>query len=440
MISKYKDTLVYNSLKGFNRTTKHEFISYLNLGKDIFIGDFIDEYRRMLSVCLDEIWDKKCPFEHKNQKYFFHLKRRKFSNDLPKFFKIEYFNCLKFYKGNLSGRMLSCLVNQLCNILNGELKSSKALKHRFEKPNLENINPMIQSKHIEFIINENENSDFKYYVKLVNFTNKRNENIIIPIKTHKVDDKYTDLGKRCGAVQLTKESLNFIYDIEGKNESDNKRTEVIGADMGQRKILTLSDGQMTPKEDSQKKTFNVIENKINRKKKNSKAYKRSLKEMKIFTNEVLNKLNISGIKELRFESNKGIKQSTGNAHKYWQTETIQKKIKSMCEENHVDLTYTIPTFKSQRCFKCGFVHKENRDKEEFKCKKCSHTIDADINGAMNNTLTLPYDNLWSYHKYNRTSGFFWRENGISVDGNTQTGSAESPDINTDFIEQIMYYS
>ena len=118
----------------------------------------------------------------------------------------------------------------------------------------------------------------------------------------------------------------------------------------------------------------------------------------------------------------------------------QKKIKNMCEENHVDLTYTLPTFKSQRCFKCGFVHKENRDKEEFKCKKCSHTIDADINGAMNNTLTLPYDNLWSYHKYNRTSGFFWRENGISVDGNTQTGSAESPDTNTDFIEQIMYYS
>ena len=112
----------------------------------------------------------------------------------------------------------------------------------------------------------------------------------------------------------------------------------------------------------------------------------------------------------------------------------------MCEENHVDLTYTLPTFKSQRCFKCGFVHKENRDKEEFKCKKCSHTIDADINVAMNNTLTLPYDNLWSYHKYNRTSGFFWKENGISVDGNTQTGSAESPDTNTDFIEQIMYYS
>ena len=440
MISKYNDTLVYNSLKDFVRSTKHEYTPYLNLGKDMFISDFIEEYRCVLTLCLDDIWDKKCSFEHKNQKYFFHLKRRKFSNGLPKFFKKEYFNCLKFYNGFLSGRMLSCLVNQLCNILNGELKSSKALKHRFEKPNLENINPMIQSKHIEIIVNEKENSIFKYFVKLVNFTDKRNENFIVPIKKHKVDDKYTDLGKRCGAVQLTKESLNLIYDIEGKSDSDNKRTEVIGADMGQRENSYFADGQMTPKEDSQNKTFNELENKIKRKKKNSKSYKRAIKEIKIFTNEVLNKLDISGIKELRFESNKGIKQSTGNAHKHWQTETIQKKITSMCQENHVDLTYTLPAFKSQRCFKCGYVHKDNRDKEEFKCKKCSHVIDADINGAMNNTLTLPYDNLWSYHKYNRTSGFFWRESGISVDGNTQTGSAESPDTNTDFIEQIMYYS
>ena len=440
MINKYSDTLIYNSLKGFVRSVKHEYTPYINLGKSIFLDDFIDEYRHLMNMCLEELWDKKYYFETKKGKYFFHLKRRKFANGLPFSLNVCKFNCLKHYKGNISGRMISNMLKHLCGILLGELKSSKAVGHRFEKPNVKNVNPIIHSKHTKFIVNENEKSIFKCYVELVNFTNKRNENIIIPIKTHKVDDKYDNLGKRSGAVLLTKESINFIYDIEGKSDSDNKRTEVIGADMGQRKILTLSDGQMTPKEDSQKKTFNDIENKINRKKKNSKAYKRALKEMKIFTNEVLNKLDVSGIKELRFESNKGIKQSTGNAHKYWQTETIQKKIKNMCEENHVDLTYTLPTFKSQRCFKCGFVHKENRDKEEFKCKKCSHTIDADINGAMNNTLTLPYDNLWSYHKYNRTSGFFWRENGISVDGYTQTGRAESPDTNTDFIEQIMYYS
>jgi hypothetical protein len=39
---------------------------------------------------------------------------------------------------------------------------------------------------------------------------------------------------------------------------------------------------------------------------------------------------------------------------------IQDKIKRMCQNHQVDLVKTLPQFKSQRCFKCGFVHKQNR--------------------------------------------------------------------------------
>lgn len=42
-----------------------------------------------------------------------------------------------------------------------------------------------------------------------------------------------------------------------------------------------------------------------------------------------------------------------------------------------------PSYTSQRCPKCGSIHKENRNKEMFMCVDCKHMDDADHNASVN---------------------------------------------------------
>lgn len=42
-----------------------------------------------------------------------------------------------------------------------------------------------------------------------------------------------------------------------------------------------------------------------------------------------------------------------------------------------------PAYTSQRCNRCGYVDKRNRDRARFDCLNCGHSDDADHNAALN---------------------------------------------------------
>jgi len=56
---------------------------------------------------------------------------------------------------------------------------------------------------------------------------------------------------------------------------------------------------------------------------------------------------------------------------------------------NVSINRVNPAYTSKRCFKCGYVHRDNRHGEEFKCVNCGYAAHADLNAAMNISLTLP---------------------------------------------------
>jgi DNA-directed RNA polymerase subunit RPC12/RpoP len=377
-------------------------------------------------MCLNELYTKVYVWEDKGKKYKFNLRNRNFSNGLPKYLYVSQFNCLKNYSGFLSGRMLSNVLYQLNGMLKGELKSSKSLHHRFEMPNLSNINPEIFPKNLEIIENKNPDSVLGLYITLVNFTNKRSENIMIPIRLHEMDDKHSEKGTLMNSILLSNSYIDLRYEFEGLKPEDNKKEKKVGGDTGINKIVTLSDGQMIPKENNQGKTYKDIEAKIYKKKSGSKAQKNAIYEMKCFTREVINDLDLEEIKELKLESNKGIKINTKNANKYWQRQVINDKMKYKCQDNGIKLISTLSPFKSLRCPECGFVHKKNRYKEKFFCTHCSYENDADVVSSINNNVQLPYVDLWVYSKIAKTSGFFWSSEGIVVADNN-TGRCASPD-------------
>jgi transposase len=195
--------------------------------------------------------------------------------------------------------------------------------------------------------------------------------------------------------------LRWKY-IGGKKETT--QTETIGIDPGIRKILSLSDGTFTPKTNSQGKTFQDIIDKINRKEKDSKAYKKALIERDNYLREVINNTPFNA-KEIRFEYNKYLKRNTGNANHHWAYSVVVVQVIKKCENDQVDLTFTKSAYKSQRCSECSYVHKLNRVNEVFCCLNCGHTEDADTNSSENNSIKLEAINVGAVD--NKINGFFW---------------------------------
>lgn len=59
-------------------------------------------------------------------------------------------------------------------------------------------------------------------------------------------------------------------------------------------------------------------------------------------------------------------------------------LQTMCENNGIPF-YVVPCANtSRRCSECGYIDKDNRvDTNTFKCQKCNHQCDAQLNGAIN---------------------------------------------------------
>ena len=70
--------------------------------------------------------------------------------------------------------------------------------------------------------------------------------------------------------------------------------------------------------------------------------------------------------------------------KNWSYYDLQQKIKYKAEEKGIEVKLISPKYTSQRCSKCGHIHKDNRPNQEtFKCVKCGFTVNADYNAARN---------------------------------------------------------
>ncbi|MFC4289702.1 RNA-guided endonuclease TnpB family protein [Neobacillus cucumis] len=73
----------------------------------------------------------------------------------------------------------------------------------------------------------------------------------------------------------------------------------------------------------------------------------------------------------------------------WPYYDLQRKIEYKAKEKGIKIRYINPAYTSQRCSKCGYICKENRESQEvFKCKNnsCGYSANADFNAARNISL------------------------------------------------------
>jgi len=72
-----------------------------------------------------------------------------------------------------------------------------------------------------------------------------------------------------------------------------------------------------------------------------------------------------------------------NWHHIWAFRRLYEYVAYKAPERGVSVETVEPHHTSQRCSRCGFTAKANRDGTEFRCRSCGYALNADYNAAKN---------------------------------------------------------
>ena len=276
-----------------------------------------------------------------------------------------------------------------------------------------------------------------------NYPNRKNK-LHIPLRSHKHFNELKSgivANTECKNEEIlksflvSKDGIEVRFKFKSTAKESQFKSNLVGIDQGQRKLFSAVyvndksnnkdiDCYLTEtdlKEQLHSHAYNEVCDKIARRQKGSKGFKRAQAHRKNLINQAVNLLaqifNFEDdVAEVRLEKLRRLGEGKKKSRKLqaFNYADLRHKIERKCIETNVDLTETSNAYRSQRCSLCGFVHKKNRlnGGEEFKCLKCGYTADADMNSAKNQVANLPpiYVSRRNRDKAplpNHTTGFYW---------------------------------
>ena len=338
------------------------------------------------------------------------------------------------------------------NLIRGADKGDSKLwidKFEFNSVNCQLLRAGVDDK--LFDLSDNSNFDLlfslhsmytKEYSKL-HYPDRKNK-LHIPLRSHKhfnelksgivanTECKHEDILK---SFLVSKDGVEVRFKFKSTAKESQFKYNLVGIDQGQRKLFSavyvneksnnkdidcyLTEKDLKAQLHSYAHAYNEVCNKIARRQKGSKGFKRTQEHRKNLINQAVNLLaqifNFEDdVAEVRLEKLRRLGEGKKKSRKLqaFNYADLRHKIERKCIETNVELTETSNAYRSQRCSLCGFVHSKNRlnGGEEFKCLKCGYTADADINSAKNQVAKIPpiYVSRQNQDKYpNHTTGFYW---------------------------------
>ena len=286
----------------------------------------------------------------------------------------------------------------------------------------------------------------KEYSKL-HYPDRKNK-LHIPLRSHKHFNELKSgivANTECKNEEIlksflvSKDGIEVRFKFKSIAKESQFKSNLVGIDQGQRKLFSavyvneesnnkdidcyLTETDLKEQLHSYAHAYNEVCDKIARRQKGSKGFKRAQAHRKNLINQAVNLLaqifNFEDdVAEVRLEKLRRLGEGKKKSRKLqaFNYADLRHKIERKCIETNVELTETSNAYRSQRCSLCGFVHKKNRlnGSEEFKCLKCGYTADADMNSAKNQVANLPpiYVSRRNRDKAspslpNHTTGFYW---------------------------------
>ena len=370
-------------------------------------------------------------------------------------YQFGYFNRDKYKKSHRKNIRKYCDDKRkvVKNLIRGAGKGGSKLC--IEKLEFNSVNCQLLRSGIDDSFELSKNSEFcfdllfslhsmytKEYSKR-NYPNRKNK-LHIPLRSHKHFNELKSgivANTECKNEEIlksflvSKDGIEVRFKFKSTAKESQFKSNLVGIDQGQRKLFSAVyvndksnnkdiDCYLTEtdlKEQLHSHAYNEVCDKIARRQKGSKGFKRAQEHRKNLINQAVNLLaEIFGfeddVAEVRLEKLRRLGEGKKKSRKLqaFNYADLRHKIERKCIETNVDLTETSNAYRSQRCSLCGFVHKKNRlnGGEEFKCLKCGYTADADMNSAKNQVANLPpiYVSRRNRDKAplpNHTTGFYW---------------------------------
>lgn len=374
-------------------------LKFANDGKKEVLTTFLVEYQRIVQLYIDALW-------------LYTDKRPKF---MPKAFtEVETI---------LSARARQAAAKQASGIVKGVLaegrrliarakfldkegrhKQARKLRHlaaekQANKPVLTTIEAQLDSRF--FKLEKSETNSFDYWLVLgsMGFTP-----IKLPLKSHKHFLSLQSAGERMNSVRLSAKTACFSFKL---TKPPVKTGKVLGIDVGQNTTLSVSNGDRIGIQE-----YKTVCDKLARRKKGSKGFRRAQQERCNLIGRIVNSLNLSGVGKIQMENIKDLKRGRRTTRKlsHWSYRDLFTAIESRAEREGVPVVRVNPAYTSQRCSDCGWVQKCNRKGEQFKCAACSQEQNADLNASRNIALDLSVLPRTAVKRRANLKGFFWPVN------------------------------
>ena len=406
------------------RTSKHT-LSHTNVNKLKELHSFIKEYKNAVQQYINHMWHN--PVHNKRKDHMKIFDRTNNELECPKF--IDY-NLIKF-PTKLSVRALSSAATQSCgmikaatekrkrqlyilNKLKKEGKPTEKLEKKIQKFSLvkpsvpEDFRVELSSKCCSFEPSQ-QAKHFSGWLRLKSLGEYNS--IIMPIKWTKHSNR---LKKKkfelLGSFLFYKNNIDIRW---RKKQEQKKQGATLGCDPWVTDVLTFSNHMKLP-EHPHKHTYKSILEKLSKKRRGSKGFKRTSDHRRNFINWAFKRLDFNTVKEVRLEDNGWLhyKSFAGRmlGHNSWSL--VKDRLRSVLESNGVRLRLMHCAFRSQRCSSCGWVQESNRKKKEFFCLNCSYADDSDYNSSLNQLVDLPLLGA-DFRKLKLSiDGFFWLPGGV----------------------------
>ena len=210
---------------------------------------------------------------------------------------------------------------------------------------------------------------------------------------------YKSAKFKAAVLQYKKSTHSIVLNLqfEFQDIAPKISGDIIGIDRGLYNIISCSNGFQIKGNQIRAKQRKDLFNKRNIQSKGTKSSKRKLKKLSgryarfsANMNHIISKqiVNIPNIQTIVFENLKGIgkKQKGKKMNKWlhsWSFYQLQLFTEYKAKEKGILVKYVDPRYTSQKCSRCGFKDKQNRNKHQFKCKHCGFKYDADLNAALN---------------------------------------------------------
>ena len=222
--------------------------------------------------------------------------------------------------------------------------------------------------------------------------------------------QYFDGSWTLGTAKILKSGKHWFMHIAVTKTIDDitmKPKNVVGIDRGLRQIMTTYDQKGNTVFYSGKQISHKRRNYARLRKelqsKNTKSAKRRLKQIGERESRWMNDVNhclsktlveqygehtlfvLEDLTNVTFDTVHNRKKENRYEHHSWSFYDLEQKLVYKALSNNSQVITVSAHYTSQRCPKCGYIDKDNRDKtrHEFCCKQCSYMSNDDRTAAMN---------------------------------------------------------